>query len=144
MRISGRGCPLQVSAVCDQEDLVVVARRNGGNATTGGIIMYSKNLEQREELPMFKRDFIIVAPGTAIVTDHDVNSAARVQYASDVLDVVRAPLRALHVRELTRREATEDWYVLRFGLVTSTGAARVFSLAKKMLVCVQKLKQQKI
>lgn len=40
MRISGRGCALEISAIADKEGIVAVGRRNGGQAGTGITVVY--------------------------------------------------------------------------------------------------------
>lgn len=128
VQISGRGCAMEVSAEAGNEGLVAVARRNGGQAGTGITIVYSKNVEGDPRLVGCERGVVVVQTEAGKTARRDANASARMQYSSLVSTRVLKPLQSDALRQLTGEQATDDWFLLRFGRVTSTGAVRVLSL----------------
>ena len=62
MTISGRGCALEMSAKAECEGVVVVARRNGGQAGTGITVLYSSEFEGDVRLPRCSTGTVVVQP----------------------------------------------------------------------------------
>lgn len=126
--VSGRGCALEMSAHAVHEQLVAVARRNGGQAGTGITVVFSSALEGCDLLPGCKLWSIVVQAEPSKQPRRDPTAAARMSYKPAVKARVLQPLSDEDLRQVTGAQVTEDWYLMRFGRVTSTGAVRILAL----------------
>lgn len=126
--VSGRGSALEISAEAFAENLVAVGRRNGGQAGTGITVIFSADLEGSDLLPGCKRWTIVVQPESSKQARRDPSAASRLSYKESVKRRVLEPLSREGLRQVTGAQTTEDWYLMRFGRVTSTGAVRVLAV----------------
>lgn len=115
---------MEIAAHAVQEQLVAVARRNGGKAGIGITVVFSSALEGCEILPGCKRWSIVVQDETSKQPRCDPTAVARMSYKPAVKAPVLVPLSDEYFRQVTGAQVTEDWYPMRLGRVTSTGDVR--------------------
>ena len=91
VRVSGRGCALEVDAVADSEQLIAVGRINGGQSGTGVTVIVSADLEEKRTLPGCKRKCIMIQKEAKRQKRLDPGSAARLNYTKVVQGFVLKP-----------------------------------------------------
>ena len=133
VRVSGHSCAHEVDAAADSEKLIAMGRRNSGQLGTGITVLFSADLEGKCTLPGCKRKCIMIQKKAKRQKRLDPGSAARLNYLKAVQGVVLKPVQQSRLRQVTGAETTEDWYLMRIGRVTSTGASRLLSLSSNDL-----------
>lgn len=128
VRVNGRGCALDVSAEDEREGIIAVSLRNDVQVGIGITIVYSKEIEGDNLLPVFRRTAALLQDEAWKSARLDPSSAALLYYSMRVREKVMSMVHNVGLRILIGQQVTYYWYLMRFGRITSTGAVRILAL----------------
>lgn len=129
VKISGRGCDLELSTEAVHEGSFAISARNEGSCKTGGIAIYSHRVDLSNYYTMFQCSSI--EQGNSTSDQSNPRPVAQFPYGLDVLNSVGMPLSSKKLRILNYSRENDDWYDCRFVRVVSTrktGSKRVLTL----------------
>lgn len=125
--LSVRGCAVEFSAVLGKQGIVVVAQSNCGPATTGITVSFSREHGKYTSLPERSLRTVVLPERNLKLDSSNLESAAKEFYSFDGLRKVREFLHYDFLMAMAGRIPIDEWFMLRFGRFTSTGAIIVLA-----------------